>query len=373
MIYLDNAATTYPKPEPVYKALDYANRLLSFNAGRGESKESLSAFKCIDECRKIVSEVAGVFKEKVVFTDSATMASNIIISGLDLLDGDIVYVSPFEHNAVCRALNIYKDKGVEVEILKFDFKTLRPDLDSIKNQFARKKPRAVFVSEVSNVTGTIIDFMSIFEISKKYDCVNVLDSSQAFGLVKADDYSQVDYQIFAGHKTLYASFGIGGFIVRNNDSLKVSFAGGTGSDSLNLSMPSSLPSKYEFGSPNVVASYGLLAAIEWLKGNDVVEKVRSLTDYLYQRICEVEKAIVYGGEAEHIAILSFNIEGFNPSDVGRILSDEYNISVRTGYHCAPFIHNLLGTIDYGGTVRVSLGFFNTKEDIDVLIDALKTL
>ena len=372
MIYLDNAATSYPKPEEVYEALDFANRNLAYNAGRGESKESLAAFKAIDECRLKLSAFAKVSKDKIVFTDSATMAANIIIFGLGLEEGDVVYVSPFEHNAICRPLELLKSKGVEVDILIYNHETLLPEMDLIQNQFAKKKPKAIFISEVSNVTGTVINFDNVFQLGKKLGSTNILDSSQAFGLLESN-YSSVDYQIFAGHKTLYSSFGVGGFIYRGVHELSVSFAGGTGSDSLNLTMPSQLPYKFEFGSSNIVAIYGLSKSLDWLSQNDVQGKIKELTEYLYKKLEEVPKIKVYGSKCGHLSIASFNVDGYSPSDVGSILNDEYNISVRTGFHCAPFIHQLLGTTDCGGTVRISVGFFNSKEEIDLLIEALKSL
>lgn len=372
MIYLDNAATSFPKPEEVYKALDFANRNIAFNAGRGESKESLEAFNYIKECREEIAILAKVEPCRVVFTDSATGASNIIISGISLTEGDTIYISPFEHNAICRVAYLKKQFGVNIEILKFDSINLQPDLEQIQNQFAKFKPSLVCISEVSNVTGTIINFSSIFELSKKYSAINVLDSSQSFGLI-SHNYQFVDYQIFAGHKTLYSSFGVGGFIVRGFDSLKVTNAGGTGSDSLNLEMSKNTPQKFEFGSPNVVAIYGLLASVRWINKHNVLKQVQLLTNYLYDKISKLPNAVVYGMNSQHIGIISFNIEGYNASDVGSILSEEFDISVRTGYHCAPLIHDLINSKKYNGTIRVSLNYFNTKKDIDCLVEALKTL
>ena len=184
MIYLDNSATTFPKPEEVYKALDFANRNLAFNAGRGNYKKAQEVTKIIDKTREEIASLVNANANNVAFLSSATECLNIIINGLQLDDGDVVYISPFEHNAIVRPLfEIQKDKKIEIIIMPFDKKTWLPDLNKLDEMMAIKKPKAVFVSQISNVTGLMLDYENIFELAKKYQGITVLDSAQAFVLV----------------------------------------------------------------------------------------------------------------------------------------------------------------------------------------------
>lgn len=375
MIYLDNSATTYPKPEEVYKALDYANRNLAFNAGRGNYKKAQEVTKIIDETRESIASLVGLNSSNVAFLSSATECLNIIINGLQLNDGDVVYISPFEHNAIVRPLfEIQKEKKIEIILIPFDKTTWHPDLKKFDEMMAIKKPKAVFVSQISNVTGLMLDYINIFEIAKKYQAFTVLDSAQAFGVVNPN-LKNVDFCVFAGHKSLYASFGIAGIIAKDFGLLNVTKSGGTGSDSLNHYMPNNGYGRVEAGSPNIVAIYGLHESLKWLNNNNIKEHEKALTSYLIEKLKHTGNVIAYipSNPDDLFGIISINIDGYNPADVGSILSNEFDISVRTGYHCSPYVHEFIGSSKQSGTVRVSLGAFNTKSDIDKLVEALSTL
>lgn len=375
MIYLDNAATTYPKPDCVYDALDYANRNLSFNAGRGSYKQAKEVADMIYETRKTVASLVDASSEQVVFESSATEALNIIINGLDLRKGDTVYISPFEHNAVVRPLYNLKDKiGINILILPFDKKTWDIDSSKMNDMFTVHKPKACFLSQISNVTGYILPVGVIFAESKKYNCINILDCSQSLGVLNPA-HKNVDFIVFAGHKSLYTSFGVAGFINTGNVILQITKSGGTGSDSLNPKMPEKGYNRYEAGSANSVAIFGLLNSIRWLKSNDVYSNESSLSYYCYKELKSISKVHLYTPEPykDLMGILSLNVEGYSAEDVGSILSDEFDICVRTGYHCAPLIHEFLNSKENGGTVRISFGAFNTRSDVDALCLALKTL
>ena len=181
--------------------------------------------------------------------------------------------------------------------------------------------------------------------------------------------------MFAGHKSLYASFGVAGIISTKFSLLNVTKSGGTGSDSLNHYMPETGYERVEAGSPNIVAIYGLHESIKWLKKNDVNKHEKILTSYLIEKLKQLENVILYtpSNPNDLIGIVSINIKGYTPSDVGSILSDEFDIAVRTGYHCSPFVHEFIGSKEFNGTIRISLGAFNTENDVDNLIAALKTL
>lgn len=375
MIYLDNSATTYPKPTCVYEALDYANRHLAFNAGRGNYKESNEVSKLIDETRFEISGFVNVAPEQVSFLSSATEALNLIILGLGLEDGDCIYITPFEHNAIVRPLfNLKKRIDIEILILPFDKKTWKPDLKKIDEMFSIKKPKAIFASQLSNVTGLLIDYENVFELGKNYNSITILDSAQSFGILNPK-LANVDYCVFAGHKSLYASFGVAGIISKKYEDLKVIKSGGNGSESLNHEMPNSGHGRLEAGSPNIVAIYGLLHSSKWLKQNDVAAHEKDLTNYLINSLKNLEKIIVYkpSDDKNLFGIVSINVEGYYADDVASILDDEFDISVRSGYHCSPFVHDFIDSSSYKGTVRISLGAFNTKNDIDALVNALKTL
>ena len=375
MIYLDNSATTFPKPSCVYDALDYANRNLAFNAGRGNYKESNEASKIIDEARSAIAEFVNGDPKQVSFVSSATEALNLIIMGLGLEDGDCVYITPFEHNAIVRPLyNIKKHVDIEILTLPFNRETWEPDIPKIDEMFSFKKPRAIFVSQLSNVTGLLVDYENIFKLGKQYQCATILDSAQSYG-IKNPNLTYVDYCVFAGHKSLYASFGVAGIISEKYKDLNVVKSGGNGSDSLNHNMPESGHERLEAGSPNIVAIYGLLQSTKWLKENDVLDHEKNLTDYLLQSLDSLDKIVIYKPISYNklLGIVSINVEGYTSDEVASILSDEFDISVRSGYHCSPFVHDFIGSNKFKGTVRISLGAFNTKEDIDKLISALKTL
>ncbi len=373
MIYLDNAATTYPKPESVYKALDYANRNQAFNAGRGSYKYSKEAFKVIEKVRAEIAAMVEEEPNQVVFTATATDAINDIINGLNLQKGDNVYISPFEHNASVRSLYLLQESiDINIHILEFDKETWEPDIESITNSFATHKPALVVCSHISNVTGYILPYVSIFELSKRYNARTLLDSAQSFGSLQINkDY--VDFIIFDGHKALYSSFGIGGYVNSGHIKLEHIRGGGTGSDSLNVKMPDG-NAGYEPGTHNVVAFYGLEKSLQWLSNVDVYKNIRLLTDYLIEQLESLGNIQLYLPESKKVfGIISFSVDGYDSDSVGNILSDEYDICVRTGYHCAPLIHDFIGSKVCNGTVRVSVGFFNSKHDIDILIEALQSL
>ena len=374
MIYLDNAATTYPKPECVYEALDRANRTLAFNAGRGSYKEAKIVSDMIDETRKQIADLAKTSSDHVFFESSATEALNIIINGLDLNKGDAVYVSPFEHNAVIRPLyHLKQTKEIEILELPFDKNTWTIDLDKMKDMFVINKPKACFLTQISNVTGFVLPLGVIFAQTRQYNCVNVADCSQGFGIFPSE-YTCTDFIVFAGHKSLYASFGVAGFVNLTGVDLLISKSGGTGSDSLNTEMPKDGHSRFEAGSINSVAIAGLHSSLKWLKENDVLIHEKTLTDYLLKKLKHTKNIKAFlPVEGTVFGIVSIAVDGYDSNDVGTILSEDYGISVRTGYHCAPFVHDFIGSKDYGGTVRISIGFFNSTEDVDKLISALEEL
>lgn len=378
-IYLDNAATTFPKPESVYAVQDEINRNLAVNAGRGSYRASHRASEIISDCRRRMSKLAGCREDHLIFAPSATIALNQIIMGLPWDRYKTVYVSPYEHNAVIRPLRRACDaNGIDFIVL-----SAAPDgsldLSKIAVQFAKQKPDYVFMTHVSNVTGYMLPVKAVSELAHEYKAVVVVDCAQSMGLVDADLASiGADFSIFAGHKTLYGSFGIGGWAAKNTDMLNPVICGGTGSDSLNQHMPSTLPERFEAASPNIIAVAALNEALKWreaLGAGEAEARERFLTMRMLDGLSKNKSIQVYRTEdaRAHVGVVSFNHRTYMADELGMILDQDFNISVRAGYHCSPLVHELIGSIPKRGTVRASVGFYSTENDVDRLLIALKEL
>ena len=374
MVYLDNAATTFPKPESVYIAMDQMNRTGAVNAGRGAYRLAQSASKLIQETKEQLRKLVHVDSSSaVVFSPSVTIAMNQIVNGLNLREKAVVYVSPYEHNAVARSVHeLSKKKLLVVKELPID-DNLEIDVEKMKYEFALDKPDVVFCTHISNVTGYVLPIEVIFNESKKYGAINILDSAQSLGLVEVRaDLIKVDVIAFAGHKTLYGPIGIGGFINVSNVPLNVYISGGTGSDSLNLEMPDGRETRYESASSNIVAISGLNAALKVLDQKKIFAHEKELLDYAYDKLSKIDEVRICMPQKheQYVGIISFIVTGFNSEDIGMILDEDFDIAVRTGYHCAPYIHKYLNDRSSLGTVRIGLGQFSTKEEIDKLADAI---
>lgn len=380
MIYLDNAATTFPKPECVYDRVNAIQRTIAVNVGRGGYRAAAEALEIVDKTRKLLDALAEADgPENVVLTPSATIAANEIILGLEWDPYKTVYATPFEHNAIARPLHrICSQYGIDLRLLPFDATTQALKEDELARMFALHPPDYVFLNHVSNVTGVVIPVDTIARQAKEYDALVVVDASQSLGLVPTRlNTSPVDFLIFAGHKNLYASWGVGGFIRNCGYPLKPVLSGGTGSDSLNLNMTGHLPGGFEPGSPNILAIASLNESLQWL-GRTGTENIAKKKAALISRLTEglstvgVTLYLPCGGAA-HTSVVSFNLPGYQANEVGMILNEDFDIAVRTGYHCAPFVHTLLDTVATHGTIRASVGFFNTEAEIDALVSAVKDL
>lgn len=377
MIYLDNAATTFPKPESVYWEMDRINRSLAVNAGRGSYKAAKEAARIIDETRQLLLKLFHAQgKAEIILTPSITHAMNQILRGIKLDETSTVYISPYEHNAVARTVNMLQEEyGFDVELIPIDG-DLKIDINKTEYQFTQKAPSLVIINKISNVTGYVLPAEQVFHLAKKYDAITIMDAAQAAGLVDIDmTINDADIVCFAGHKTLYGPFGIGGFALNNDLKLQVAFAGGTGSNSLSLKMPMQAPAKYEAASQNIVAVAGLHASLSVLDQKQHFKHTSEITEYLLTELSSLDNIQLMGAyrDGSTLGIVSFVIDGYSADEIGSILDDEFDIAVRTGYHCAPYIHGYLKDKDYAGTVRVGTGLFTTKEDIGCLIEALETL
>ena len=374
MIYLDNAATTYPKPEAIYAAMDSFYRQYGGNAGRGANPLARKAATLLDETRVLVAEWLNALE--VVFTPSATVALNTVILGANLRAGDIVYTTPFEHNSVLRPLEyLRQNRGVDVRILPFDKRTFACDLEEADRYFQLDRPAFVCLTQVSNVTGYLLPIEGILRGARgaNPDVITLVDAAQAAGL-SALDMSLVDALVFSGHKSLYGPYGSAGIAFGGEWRPQPLLYGGTGTVSESVQMPEGGASRFEAGSHNISALAGLNAAVRWLNEVGRAEincKIAGLTSGLSDLLAEVPGVQVYlpGAAAAHHGVISFTIEGAAPQAVENLLGAQ-EIAVRAGLHCAPWAHEFLGTRDGGGTVRVSPGYFNSEDDAAALVECV---
>ena len=371
--YFNNAATTFPKPEEVYSFVDEFYRKSGLNSGRGQND---STSKIIQDTRNLLLEMFHCHAKKVVFTPSATEAINVVLQGLPITDNYNIYISPFEHNAVTRVINylqgLYK---LNIITLSVNEKNLTYDLEKIKYQFAENKPNIVIISHASNVCGVVAPITKICTMSHQYGSINVIDMCQTAGLIDMDLSSNIyDFVVFAGHKTLYATFGIAGFICNGDIKPKPLIYGGAGFDSANLNVPDTIPERYEVGSQNVMAIAGLYAALNWIKKTGIhciYAKEKENHSKLIAVLSEFDniRIITPSDVANTVGIVSCVFDSYSSDNIGQILN-QLGVEVRTGLHCAPSAHRFLGTFPTG-TVRFSVSYFNTDDDFAKLRQALE--
>lgn len=377
MAYFDNAATTFPKPETVYQSMDQFQRQTGGSFGRGNYEFSNSAKGMVDDTRKAIKQLLHCPAKQVVFEPSATISLNIIIQGIIQKGARNIYISPFEHNAVTRTLHHYKKRGqIKVEELTVDQK-LNYDIQRIRFQFETTPPDFVIVSHASNVIGLVAPVEEIFSLAKEFHAITLLDMAQTAGLVDLDIGKEIiDFAVFAGHKTLLGPTGISGFVMKPGIELEPVFFGGTGFDSANQDMPTSLPERFEFGTMNTVGIAGLNASVKWIlqQGVDALAAAEAENrNKLLTLLREYDYVSIIGDidGRDYVGIVSCVIDDIS-SDIAGQLFSERNIAVRTGLHCAPNAHKFLKTFP-AGTIRFSVNSFTTDEDFAVLREALEDI
>lgn len=390
MIYLDNAATTFPKPQCVVDAVQAVLKKQCVNPGRGSYRAAAAAMEQVETCRKNILKISGSTPaNSVVLTPSATVALNMLIMGLHFNKSYTVYVSSYEHNAVMRPL-IQKQKQIDFHIrqLPMNAQTLELDLERLEYEFHQYPPDMICMTHVSNVTGYILPIhdVSCLARSVQKNVIVIVDGSQALGMLEEPlmEEAFIDYYVFAAHKTLYGTFGLGGFICNTQyahrlltDRKKYTpyLFGGTGRDSLNLEMKCTTPEDLECASLDMVAAAALAASTRWrLEGNHDYREEMKKTEKIITGLQNIPGVTLYLPlEGCRISIVSFNVKGYKADEVAMILDEDYGIAVRCGYHCAPLIHEFLKDREYGGTVRVSVGKFTTDQEIKVFIRAIEEI
>jgi len=377
VVYLDNAATTFPKPEAVYRDMDSVYRSSGGNAGRGANPLARRAAALVAETRELAQ--TWLSAPEVTFSPSATIALNTIIFGANLRTGDVVYVSPFEHNSVARPLeHLRKTLGIVVRQLSYDKQTMVCNLDAIRAHFRIEPPSMICVSHVSNVFGILspVEELALLARQASPSVIVLIDGAQSAGLVPLE-LANIDALVFSGHKSLYGPYGIAGVAFGRDWRPAPFIYGGTGTRSESLDMPSNGSDRYEAGSQNISAVAGLRAALIWLKETgrcSIYDHVSSLTAQLTTTLAGLGGVFIYpsNSRVEHSSVVSFNINGVSPQIVETALGAR-SIAVRAGLHCAPWAHDFASTLTQGGTVRTSLSFFNTEQDVLALAEAIDEL
>lgn len=377
LIYLDNGATSFPKPEEVYSYMDHFYRNFGVNPGRSGYDLCMEAGTIVDDTRKLLTQFFhGTDFNRLCFAYNSTDALNLILFGL-LRPGDHAISTTLEHNSVLRPLYHLSREGVEVDYVRFDGAGFVHPED-IRRKF-RPNTRLVVVNHASNVIGTIQPIGEIGRLCREAGILFAVDTSQSAGKIPVNIQEQfLDIIAFTGHKSMFGPTGIGGLYVREGVEIRHTRAGGTGVRSAEKAHLDDYPFRLEYGTPNTVGIAGLNAGLKWLlnKGSDAIHKQEmELAQILRDGLAAIPGVILYCLEdlTDHIAVLAFNIEGMDAADVGMMLDVDHDIACRTGLHCAPLVHEQLGTAKIRGTVRFGIGPFNTREDIQAAIDAVRDI
>jgi cysteine desulfurase family protein len=378
IVYFDNAATSFPKPESVYKFTDKYLRIAA-NPGRGAHVLAMSSAHAVHESRLSIAEALGIQQaERLVFTPGCTHSINMVLKGFPFEAGDTVIVSALEHNAVMRPLRQLERKvGIKIHMLPYAQRGI-VDLHDLVEATLQDKPRMCIFSEASNITGEIIDLASIAAICAANKAPLLLDAAQSAGRSPHNiEELGISYWCASGHKGLFGPPGVGLLFVNPNADLEPIVAGGTGSNSEALEMPDSYPDHLEAGTMPGPAIAGLGAASIWLKQTTlgaVYEHEIALVDGFLQWALGTDFIKIAGNRqmGAGTAVVSFEVEGFSCDKVAHILDTEFGIAVRSGLHCAAAAHEALGTLDRG-LVRVSFSYFNTEEEVGYLCEALQSI
>ena len=375
MIYLDNAATTIKKPEVVVKAVAEAMCTMG-NSGRGAHTGALDASRVIFETRKNLAEFFGAENlRQIAFTANATESLNIAIKGI-LNPGNHVITTELEHNSVLRPLYEMEEKGVELTIIKSDSQGRIPYQEIEDN--IKENTKAIVCTHGSNLTGNLVDIARIGQIARKQGILFVVDASQTAGVFPIDVRKmQIDVLCFTGHKSLLGPQGTGGLYVREGVRVNPLLSGGSGVQSYRKKHPEEMPTALEAGTLNAHGIAGLCAAVHYIQetGMDVIRrKEQELMWEFYDRVRKIEGIKIYGDFAskERCPIVSLNIKDYDSGDVSDALFTDYGIATRPGAHCAPLMHQALGTVEQGA-VRFSFSHFNSQEEVKQAVDALREL
>ena len=375
MIYFDNAATTLHKPPEVIEAVVHA-MTTSGNASRGTHTGSLAASRTVYETRKKIADFFHCSRaDHVIFTSNSTEALNIAICGT-LGKGDHIISTDLEHNSVLRPLYHLEEQGASLTFLSANKKGCI-DYDDFKRSI-KPNTKAIVCTHASNLTGNVLDIERIGHIAKAHNLLFIVDASQSAGCIEINmETMNIDILCFTGHKGLLGPQGTGGLCIHESVEIRPFKRGGSGIHSYEKGQPQAYPARLEAGTLNSHGIAGLCAAINYINTITIpviAKKEQELLWHFYKGICNIPEIHIYGDfdTKERAAILSLNIEGYDSGTVSDLLSQEYDIATRPGAHCAPRMHQALGTTETGA-VRFSFSSFNTMEEVEIAIQALKEL
>ncbi|TKD67658.1 aminotransferase class V-fold PLP-dependent enzyme [Pseudalkalibacillus hwajinpoensis] len=376
MIYLDQAASSFPKPVEVIQAMTEVITEYAANPGRGGHALSMRASSVIDRTRQEMASFFGFdHSDRVCFTSNATVALNQAIKGFQFEKGDHVLTTSYEHNSVRRPLEyLKKTKGIEVDYFNTG-KTEAFDLEAFRKKIT-PHTKLIAVSHGSNLTGKIVPIELIGELAREKGIPFLVDAAQTAGILPIHmNQMNIDLLAFPGHKGLLGPQGTGVLIVGQGIELTPIHHGGTGSSSEMIDQPDSLPERLESGTLNTPGIAGLLAGLTAVKamGLDTIRAhEKRLTEILIQGLEKIQFVHVYGPTTDRLGVVPFTIEGIDSQEIAIILDQHYEIAVRAGLHCTPLGHETIGTSSHG-TVRLSVGPYNTEEEIRKVIQAIEEI
>ncbi|WP_018131414.1 aminotransferase class V-fold PLP-dependent enzyme [Effusibacillus pohliae] len=376
MIYLDNAASTWPKPPEVAEAMLQVMREFAANPGRSGHRLALQAAATIEQTRTRLAKLFHVKNPNdVIFTQNATESINLGLKGY-LKPGDHVVTTSLEHNSVRRPLEFLRQNGIDVTYV-----TVSDSDDSLLRDVEesfRKNTKLLVVTHASNLTGRILPIEQLGWIARRHNVKFMVDASQTAGFWPIDvEAMNIDLLAFPGHKSLYGPQGTGGLYIHPELDLVPLLHGGTGGQSELAEQPPTRPDRYESGTRNTVGIAGLGAGLKFIEetGLETIRKhEEQLTRLLIEELSAIPGLALYGPDRDQprCPVVSFSMEGYDANEVGFILDTHYQIAVRAGLHCSPLAHETVGTIRTG-LVRASLGYFNTEQEIGELVRALKEI
>lgn len=375
--YMDNAATSFPKPKEVIKAVKDYFYNTGGNPGRSGHRLSVKSGEVVYETRELLARLFNVEDPlRIAFTLNATMSLNMALWGL-LNPGDHVITSSIEHNSMARPLRFLETKGVEFTRISCPPPNYQLDLDELEKKI-KKNTKLIAILHGSNVLGTIFPLEEIGRIADKHGLYFLVDAAQTAGAYPIDvQKAGIHLLAFTGHKSLFGPQGTGGLYVDPKVKLKSYLRGGTGSLSEEDRQPDFMPDALESGTPNAVGLAGLGAGVKFII-SEGIDRIRQheemLVSNLLNGLLNIKGVRVIGEEevSKRMPLVSFRMEGLSPSTVGEFLDEKYNILTRVGLHCSPWAHQAMGTAP-DGTVRVSLSYLNTVEQVSYFLKAVKSI
>ncbi|MBO0412444.1 aminotransferase class V-fold PLP-dependent enzyme [Enterococcus hulanensis] len=369
-IYLDNAATTAQKPAVVAEAVTQILTGEYGNPSRGAHGYSLAGFRVAEKARNQVKELFNADQRyEVAFTNNATVSLNEVLKGL-IHAGDHVLTTSWEHNSVLRPLYQLEEQGASFDVVSSEAVTGRLNYQEFAEK-VRPETKAVVCNHASNVTGNLLDLERVKDFCAEQELYLIIDASQTAGVIPIDlSDGKIAALCFTGHKSLYGPQGTGGVCLLKDLPVEPVITGGDGMQSFSKVQPKNLPTLLEAGTLNIPGIAGLSASIQWLMEKEPAEK---LGTYFYQELQKIAGVTIYGDFTNpRVDVFSINIKDAESAIVSDLLWEEYQVATRPGYHCAPLMHEALGTADRG-TVRLSFSSFTTKAEVDTVLAALQNL